>query len=482
MLFNSLEFLVFFPMVVAIYYLINHKYRWIFLLICSYYFYICWKEEYIFLIGLSTIIDYFCGLKMGEILSKEKRKPYLFLSLFTNLLLLFSFKYFNFVSDSLNVFFGSGYGDGPIPTLDILLPVGISFYTFQTLSYSIDIYKGNLKPEKYFFRCALFVSFFPQLVAGPIERAKNLIPQFYRTHNFNYEGVKLGLVLTLWGFFKKTVIADRVSEYVNTVYDSPAIFDGLQVWLAHIFFFFQLYCDFSGYSDIAIGIALILGYKLMINFRQPFFAQDIQELWSRWHISLFTWIRDYIYSTLGGKKRGLYRWYFNVWFIFFVIGIWHGASWNFVLFGAVHGILVVLTIILRPYIKTLKEIMGIVQRPNLNMSLNIGFSFILLCSTAIFFRGQSLQDIVILTQKTFNVLNFSTDATLNLFYFKSDMLVSICSILLLLVVDYYAWRGLLKERLNSWPRLLKYSAFVIGIIIVMVLGKFKAYDFIYFQF
>lgn len=482
MLFNSLEFLIFFPIVVAIYYLLEHKYRWIFLLICSYYFYICWKEEYIFLIAASTLIDYYCGLKMGSLKTKIERKPYLIASLITNLTLLFSFKYFNFVSDSLNVFFGTGYGSGPIPTLDILLPVGISFYTFQTLSYSIDIYKGNLKPEKNFWRFALYVSFFPQLVAGPIERAKNLIPQFYLKHKFDFEGIKYGIVLMMWGFFKKMVIADRVSEYVNKVYAAPDLFESLQVWSAHIFFFFQLYCDFSGYSDIAIGIALVLGYKLMINFRQPFFAQDIQELWSRWHISLFTWIRDYIYSSLGGKKKGLYRWYFNVWFIFFVIGIWHGASWNFVIFGAVHGVLVVSTIILRPYFKAFKEYIGLLKYPNFNVALNITFNFFILSSTAIFFRGQSLEDIITLTKKTFYFSEFTMNASLNLFEFRSDLIISIISICILLIVDFYAWKGKLELILGKWPTVLKYLAFLMGIITLMMFAKFRAHDFIYFQF
>lgn len=331
MLFNSLEFIIFFPIVVALYFALNPKYRWILLLIASYYFYMCWNYKYIILIAASTIIDYIAGICIYHTRKKYLKTLFLLTSLMTNLGLLFFFKYFNFFGDSFNYVFEKFNIFYRVPAYHFLLPVGISFYTFQTLSYTIDIYKEGHKPEYHFGKFALFVSFFPQLVAGPIERSTNLLPQFHKNFTFDYNRIKSGIVQMCWGFFKKVVIADRLAEYVNAVYNNASDYQGLPLIIATVFFAFQIYCDFSGYSDIAIGSAKILGYDLMQNFRRPYLAVNIQDFWRRWHISLSTWFRDYVYIPLGGSRVKKLRWHFNLFITFLISGLWHGAEWTFII-------------------------------------------------------------------------------------------------------------------------------------------------------
>ena len=304
----------------------------------------CWKPEYIFLILFSTIVDYYCGLKMEGAQNRTYKKLFLTLSLFTNLSVLFAFKYLNFFSDSIryilnefNIFYN-------IPYFNVLLPVGISFYTFQTLSYTIDVYRGQKKAEKHLGVFALYVSFFPQLVAGPIERSTRLLPQLKKENSFDYLRFKNGLLLMLWGFFKKIVIADRLAVLVNTVYNNPIDYQGITLIIATIFFAFQIYCDFSAYSDIAIGASKIMGYDLMKNFNRPYFSKSIAEFWRRWHISLGSWFRDYLYFFLGGNKKGQLIWYKNLMLVFLISGLWHGANWTFVIWGFLHGFYMIFSI------------------------------------------------------------------------------------------------------------------------------------------
>jgi alginate O-acetyltransferase complex protein AlgI len=357
-LFNSVQFLVFFPLVVALYFATPHRFRWVLLLAASYYFYAAWRAEYLLLIMFSTGVDYVCGLRMGALAQQARRKKWLALSIGTNLGLLFAFKYFNFFSattrrllNQFNIFYD-------VPVFDVLLPVGISFYTFQTLSYSIDVYRGRQKPERHLGIFALYVSFFPQLVAGPIERSSRLLPQFFRQNGFDPERVSSGLRLMLWGFFKKVVIADRLAVYVNAVYGNPAAYDGPTIMLATYFFAFQIYCDFSGYSDIAIGTARVMGYDLMQNFRRPYFSRSIAEFWQRWHISLSTWFRDYLYIPLGGNRVDWWRWYLNLLVVFLVSGLWHGAALTFVVWGGLHGLYLVSSLITQDFRDSLWQRIG----------------------------------------------------------------------------------------------------------------------------
>lgn len=311
MLFNTIDFAIFLPAVVLIYYLIPPKFRWVLLLAASYYFYMSWKVEYILLIVVSTLVDYFSGIRMGKLEERRSRLPWLILSLCINLGLLFSFKYFNFASENLNVLFSKVGLAGKIPMHELLLPVGISFYTFQTLSYSIDVYFGRQKAEKHLGYFALYVSFFPQLVAGPIERYSRLAPQLRERHILSYDNLVNGLRLILYGLFIKMVIADNISPIVDQVYANPENYASGHVLTGIFLYSFQIYSDFFGYSTIAIGSALLLGVRIMDNFKSPYLAKNISEFWQRWHISLSTWFRDYLYFPLGGNRVSKYRWVLN---------------------------------------------------------------------------------------------------------------------------------------------------------------------------
>ncbi len=340
MLFNSLAFCLFFPLVVAAYFLTPFRWRWAVLLAASYVFYAWWKVEYVALLAFSTLVDFVAARAMAGATGR-RRTLLLGISLMTNLGVLVGFKYLNFFSHSLGTLLGGmGMSYEPL-VLYVLLPVGISFYTFQTMAYSIDVYRGIQRPETHLGYFALYVSFFPQLVAGPIERSSHLLPQFRARLRWDSARVTSGLQLALWGFFKKLVIADRLALYVNEVYAAPHDFAGWPVVMATYFFAFQIYCDFSGYCDIAIGTARVMGYNLRPNFRFPYFATSVSDFWRRWHISLSTWFRDYLYLPLGGNRVAQARWMLNILVVFLVSGLWHGAAWTFVVWGGLHGLYVV---------------------------------------------------------------------------------------------------------------------------------------------
>lgn len=337
MLFNSFSYAVFLPVVFALYWIIPNKYRWILLLISSYYFYMSWNPKYVVLILGTTVVSYLAGIFIERAKNKAQKKLFLFLASVVCLGVLFVFKYFNFAIESFCAVLKCFSLTLQPTTVALLLPVGISFYTFQTLSYVIDVYNEKVEAEYHFGYYATFISFFPQLVAGPIERTSNLLPQIKNEHRFDYDEATYGLKLMAWGFFKKIVIADNLAAYVSQVFDNPHDFTGFALVIATVFFTFQIYCDFSGYSDIAIGTAKLLGINLMTNFKSPYLSQSIKEFWGRWHISLSTWFRDYIYIPLGGNRCGKFRQVVNLLITFLVSGLWHGANWTFVLWGGVHG-------------------------------------------------------------------------------------------------------------------------------------------------
>ncbi len=337
MLFNTLNYLCFFPIVVLVYFLLATKLRWIWLLFASYFFYMCWKPEYALLIFTSTLVTWVSSLLIHKYESLGKKKFFLVSSLLINLGILFFFKYYGFFQLNTNGLLSYLNININLPNFDILLPVGISFYTFQALGYTIDVYQKKIKPELNLGKYALFVSFFPQLVAGPIERSTHLLPQFSQKFTFDYDRIKDGLIIIIWGLVKKVVIADRLAMFVNPVYDNPTAYSGLNLILATVFFAFQIYADFSSYSDIAVGSAKVMGFDLMENFRRPYLAKTIGEFWRRWHISLSTWFRDYLYLPLGGSRVSKLCYFRNILIIFVVSGIWHGASWNFLVWGALHG-------------------------------------------------------------------------------------------------------------------------------------------------
>ena len=483
MLFNSLEFVIFFPIVVMGFFLMPHRFRWVFLLAASYYFYMCWKPEYLVLIIISTMIDYFAGIQMGKVPDIARRRKYLMLSLSGNLGILFFFKYANFFSESIryslnqfNIFYD-------MPLFEVLLPVGISFYTFQSLSYSIDVYRGKRAPERHAGIFALYVAFFPQLVAGPIERSTRLLPQFHQEKQFSSERLASGLRLMLWGFFKKLVIADRLAIFVDEVYNTPGEFHGLSLLLATYFFAFQIYCDFSGYSDIAIGSARILGYDLMKNFRQPYFAKSISEFWKRWHISLSTWFRDYLYIPLGGNRVARLHWYANLMIVFVVSGLWHGANWTFVLWGFLHGSFLVVAILTSSLRTRITSLLKIDRFPALRGWLQIAVTFHLVLFAWIFFRANTIQEASFIIRHMM-VLDFSPDALEQMFDIlgPADLAIAILSILFLEAIHYLEYTNRLSPMFYSKPLAVRWAGYYLLLLGIIFFGVFGHTEFIYFQF
>ncbi|MEM7040393.1 MAG: MBOAT family O-acyltransferase, partial [Bacteroidota bacterium] len=359
----------------------------------------CWRWEYIVLIIGSTITDYYVAQEIHRSDEKRRRKMLLFLSIGVNLGLLFAFKYFNFFADSVGWLMHQANMDYMIPTLDVVLPVGISFYTFQTLSYTIDVYYGRTKPETHFGIFALFVSFWPQLVAGPIERSNRLLPQFRMHFDFDYARTIWGLNRMAYGFFKKVVVADRLSIYVNEVFGNIDEFTTIPILIASVFFAFQIYCDFSGYTDIAIGCAAIMGFTLMENFDRPYLSRSIGEFWKRWHISLSSWFRDYVYIPLGGNRTVKWRWYYNLFITFLVSGLWHGANWTYVVWGALHGFYLVSSRMSVGVRKKIADTLRLDRFPRMVALHEVLLTFVLVVIGWIFFRAENMADASLIFQK-----------------------------------------------------------------------------------
>ena len=480
MLFNSLQYLCFFPLVAILYFAIAPKHRWILLLSTSYYFYMCWKMEYIFLILFTTLIDYVVALRMFSADSRSRKRLFLGVSLVTNLGLLFAFKYFNFFSEATRAVFAHANIMCAIPQFKVLLPVGLSFYTFQSLSYTIDVYRGKQEPERRLGIFALYVAYFPQLVAGPISRAQELIPQFYKRADFDYERVTSGLKLMAWGMFKKVVIADRVARLVDTVYGNPAAYPGWPLLVATVFFAVQIYCDFSGYCDIAIGSAEVLGFHLPQNFRRPYFAVSMNDFWRRWHISLCSWFRDYLYISMGGNRAGVVRGYVNVFVTFLLSGLWHGANWTFLAWGALHGG----AVITEKFIATMTAGKPIARLCNPDVTavriVRILFTFVLVNVGWVLFRAKSFAD-------ASYVLTHAFDASqadcydLGLKHF--DFNIALLAILVLFVVEMIQARVVtLRGFITRAPVIVRWPIYVGIVFITLVLAVADKREFIYFQF
>ncbi|QGU95839.1 MBOAT family protein [Clostridium bovifaecis] len=488
MLFNSFSFLIFFPIVTVLYFLIPYKYRWILLLAASYYFYMSWNPKYVVLILTTTFISYLSGMWIENTLNLKKKKAYLSFSILSNLAILFVFKYLNFFNDSFRQLFSYFHASYPISNFKLLLPVGISFYTFQSLSYSIDVYRGTQKAERHFGIYALYLSFFPQLVAGPIERSDRLLPQFYKKHNFDYKRVTDGLKIMGWGFFKKVVIADRLAILVNTVYNNPTSYTGLPLIVATIFFAFQIFCDFSGYSDIAIGAAKVMGYDLMENFRSPYFSKNIAEFWRRWHISLSTWFKDYLYIPMGGSRVKKSRHFFNIFITFMVSGLWHGASWTFVIWGALHGIYQIVGALTKRFRESFADTIGLTKMPKLHKFIKALITFILVDFAWIFFRANSLSDALYVVKNLFrglgdiNSLNRVVELLLSLGLDKTSFLVGIAAIAIMEMVHLLQRRNSIVDILNKQTALFRWVIYYVLIFTIMLFGVFEQSQFIYFQF
>lgn len=458
MLFNSIEFLLFFTAVFGLF-VIGGKWRWLILLIASYFFYMAWKWEYIFLIAGSTLIDYACGRAMSHFKEQRIRKRFLLLSIISNLSILLTFKYFNFFSEVVSEFFS---GDAVL--LQFLLPVGISFYTFQTLSYSVDVYNRKIPAENHLGYFALYVSYFPQLVAGPIERAGHLLHQFRNDFHLRYDNLYSGAKLILWGLFKKVVIADRLALLVDPLFNEPSAYHGLSLALGTLFFGMQIYCDFSGYTDMAIGISRSFNIHLIKNFDRPYFSRSIGEFWNRWHISLSHWFRDYVYIPLGGNRVLKWRWTYNIMITFLLSGLWHGANWTFIVWGGLHGVYLLI-----------ERFIGLDRGKG--GFLRVVVTFALVHFAWIFFRANTLGDALMVIESIFTSPGNAAIMRADLIttgMSKLDFLLSLILIFLLF------GKELVRDRHK--PYILKWAFYLILLFGVILFGIDGSEAFIYFQF
>jgi D-alanyl-lipoteichoic acid acyltransferase DltB (MBOAT superfamily) len=477
MLFNSLEYGAFLLVVFATYFALPQRYRVGFLLVASYYFYMRWKWEYGFHLLAVTALNYVAGRQIGLSTRPLVRRAWMAAALTGSLGMLVYYKYFNFFNESARAVVTALGFDYLVPHLDVLLPVGISFYVFQSLSYTIDVYRGAHGVETSFNRFALYVVFFPQLVAGPIERATHLLDQFRRENRVEIERITSGLKLILWGLFKKVVIADRLALYVDNVYGSPEIHTGTTLLLATYFFAFQIYCDFSGYSDIAIGSARILGYDLMQNFRLPYLAQSISDFWQRWHISLTSWFRSYVYVPLGGNRVSYRRWLFNVFAVFLLSGLWHGANWTFVAWGGLHGLFYYGESLLR---RNQPAGTSVLDAPGLLPSIaRVLVTFHLVLLAWVFFRAATIEQALLILGRIF------TDLGGSLYWGPSQLttVLSVALIGLLLLVQVLQSRGLVSLYLSQsgLPAEVRWPGYV-GLIVGIAVFGLSSSAFIYFQF
>ena len=497
MLFNSIEFAFFFPIAVAAYFLTPHRARWVVLLAASYVFYGWWRVEYLGLILASTVVDYVAGIRMGRHDTQAGRRPWLIVSLVSNLGLLFAFKYLGFFAESADAIAAFVGVDGRLNVPALLLPVGISFYTFQTLAYSIDVYRGQQEPERHFGIFALYVSFWPQLVAGPIERSQQLLPQFREPHELDWDRLADGLKLMTWGLFKKVVIADRLALFVNAVYNDAEGAGAAAFVIATYLFAFQIYCDFSGYSDIAIGAARTMGFDLMENFRRPYFSKSIGEFWRRWHISLSTWFRDYLYIPLGGNRVARWRWYLNLFVVFLVSGLWHGAAWTFVIWGALHGLYLVVGAVTSPHrervwanVSDAYALWQSSERPpvvgHVRRWVGVVVTFHLVLLAWVFFRANTVADTSVLFGSLFDpgryTLRGLAVAGMDRFDQEYDFVVALVAIAVLLTVHLVERKESMRSFLSRRPSWVRYPAYAAIVTAIVVWGKFGSSEFIYFQF
>lgn len=489
MLFNSIDFLIFFPIVTLLFFIIPRRLRTLWLLIASYYFYMSWNPKYAILIALSTVTTFISGIFIEKSEKPVSKKLVVAASLFINLAILGIFKYADFALqtlDSITRHLGLGTID---KRLDLLLPVGISFYTFQALSYTLDVYRGTIRAEKNLVRYALFVSFFPQLVAGPIERSGNLLSQIQTIKErklWDYDRIRDGLLLMFWGLFQKLVIADRASLLVDQVYGNYADYGFLELTIASVLFAFQIYCDFGGYTNIARGAAQVMGFSLMQNFRQPYLAVSIKDFWRRWHISLTSWFTDYLYIPLGGSRKGLLRQYVNILIVFGVSGLWHGASWHFVAWGLLHAVYQVAGNVKGRIVKRCRSQADEEAHPSFSQKLGKGLvTFALVDFAWIFFAADSLRQVFGILRRMLTV--FQVSGVYDLGLDRGNWFLLVTAICILMAVDLIHESGksvfALISRQTLWFRWILYLGLIWCTILFGIYGvEYDSSQFIYFQF
>lgn len=493
MLFNSFEFLIFFVVVTGLYFILPQNLRWLMLLIASCIFYMFFIPVYILILAATIIIDYFAGIYI-ERSEGAKRRYLLIISLISNIGILAFFKYYNFFIDNFNILFEALNWNYSLSLLKIILPIGLSFHTFQAMSYTIEVYRGNQKAERNFGIYALYVMYYPQLVAGPIERPQNLLHQFHTPHKFNSALFSNGLKQILIGFFKKIVIADNLAIYVNQVYDNPTNYEAITIFVATVCFAFQIYCDFSGYSDIAIGASRIMGIELMQNFKAPYRAVSTSDFWSRWHMSLSTWFKDYLYIPLGGNRVGFYRLCFNLFVVFVVSGFWHGASWTFIIWGALHGFFTVIEMVANKYFQFNKSN----DNPNfLKLMLKRGFVFYLVSFAWIFFRAENFsQAIYIAKNYVLGIPSYIYNLTQNGYLwleplifkknikeYYAEFLLLAAAMLFLFYINKIDYKAKFINYLDEKNFIYRTIFYQLLLLFILFIGAFHSeQEFIYFQF
>ena len=474
MLFNSFQFLLFFIIVTGLYFILPYRFRWLLLLVASCVFYMAFIPVYIFILFGTIIIDYIAGILI-ENAPASKRKAYLAMSLVANIGVLAVFKYFNFFIDNANdVLHYLHITAQPLQHLGIILPIGLSFHTFQAMSYTIEVYRGHQKAERHFGIYSLYVMFYPQLVAGPIERPQNMLHQFHEEHSFSSENMLTGLRLMMWGLFKKVVVADRVSAYADAIFNHPGDYHNLQIIVGVLAFTIQIYCDFSGYSDMAIGSAKCMGFDLMTNFNRPYFSVNIREFWSRWHISLSTWFRDYLYISLGGNRLGKFKMYRNLAIVFLVSGFWHGANWTYVIWGGIHAFFNISYIMMDSYFKQMKTGMNRLMKPAGWLA-----TFAVVSFAWIFFRAESFDRACMIVSRIFSHDHLFASFNSVKSFGTLSVVASLLACGYMMVIEKIAPPDL------GWFKdkpYLDLAFCIVTIFMIVSLGVFKQQSFIYFQF
>ncbi len=466
------------------------RYRWLFLLLASCYFYLAFIPVYILVLFALILVDYFMAIGIEQSIGHQ-RKIFLVISILSTCTILFVFKYFNFFNANFTALAQALHWNYSIKNLSLILPIGLSFHTFQSLSYVFEVYQGRQKAERHLGIYALYVMFFPQLVAGPIERPQHLLPQFYKNHRFNYERVTEGLKLICWGLFKKVVIADRLAVCVNTIYNNPTSYSGPCLILATVFFAFQIYCDFSGYTDIAIGSARVMGFELIQNFNNPYSAVSIRDFWHRWHMSLTTWFRDYLYFPLGGNRVSNQKIYFNIMLVFIISGLWHGANWTFLIWGVLNGFYLLFSLWTAPMREKWAQMTGLSNHPGFYHVLKVCITFSLICFSWVFFRARNIHDAIYIVRHMFDfshlpeliqMMRVKAGAEWLLGLSKAQIFLSGLLILFLLWADRIQEKYGFFKAIAALSYLKRWGLYYLCMFTIIFLGRFEQSPFIYFQF
>lgn len=485
--FYSDEFLIFFILTAVCFFLVPGRARWLVLLVASYFFYGAFGIGYLAAIAFTTLTAYLTALGMARFPDPSARKIFLCISLFCNILLLLVFKYYNFFNASVDVFFSLWGISFRGPTLELVLTVGLSFYVFQVLSYSIDVYRGDTPAEKHLGFFALYVAFFPKLLAGPIERAGQFIPQLRKSVSWDGQRITNGLKLVAWGLFKKLVIADRLAAFVDIVFADPAAHSGVSLAMASVFYSFQIYCDFSGYTDIAIGLSQIFGIRLTDNFNRPYSATSIRDFWKRWHISLSTWLRDYLYIPLGGNQVRIARLYLNFLIVFFICGLWHGTNWTFIIWGILHGVYLIAGRASMQIRTKLIHAIGLQKIPSLHKIVQILITFGLVTIAWIFFRADSVADAVYILSHLHTGWGRIADpgaleAMILLGKTPTDLAIVLSGLMFMGLVHRLEKHENMRAMFAGKPLWVRFSLYYILVAGIVILSLYSVQNFIYFQF